>query len=217
MDKLKSITISDNESYLRQISIDADIDTDADLKQDILVLEQYCKENEVMAMAAVQLGIPKRLVYLKNTNIDIINKLQTDSTTDEEENYNEARVLINPVIIKREGLTEYWEACASCLDNCARVLRPYKIYLEYYDLEGNKNSEIFEGFESTVLSHEYDHLDGILHMDVAEEVKVMPKEERKLWRQTHSYNIIATDGNYEKLKENYKQRNKNEKIIEGDK
>ena len=154
-----------------------------------------------MAMAAVQLGIPKRLVYLKNTNLDIINKIQTDSTNDEEKNYNEARVLINPVIINREGLTEYWEACASCLDNCGRVLRPYKIDLEYYDIDGNKHSEVFEGFESTVLSHEMDHLDGILHIDIAEEVLQMPAEERKIWRQSHGYKIYSKTGNYDLLKQ----------------
>ena len=199
--KLKSITIADNEPYLRQISVDVDIATDSDLKNDIQVLEQYCKENEVMAMAAVQLGIPKRLVYLKNTNLDIINKIQTDSTTDEEQNYNEARVLINPVIIKREGLTEYWEACASCLDNCGRVLRPYKIDLEYYDIEGNKHSETFEGFESTVLSHEMDHLDGTLHIDIAEEVLLLSRDERKTWRQSHGYKIYSEVGEYELLKQ----------------
>ena len=42
-----------------------------------------------MAMASVQLGIPKRLIYLKNTNLDIINKIQTDSISEEEKNYNE--------------------------------------------------------------------------------------------------------------------------------
>lgn len=199
--KLKSITIADNEPYLRQISVDVDISTDSDLKNDIKTLEQYCKENEVMAMAAIQLGIPKRLVYLKNTNLDIINKIQTDSTTDEEQNYNEARVLINPVIIKREGLTEYWEACASCLDNCGRVLRPYKIDLEYYDIEGNKHCEIFEGFESTVLSHEMDHLDGTLHIDIAEEVLLLSRDERKAWRQTHGYKIYCEVGEYDLLKQ----------------
>ena len=199
--KLKSITIADNEPYLRQISVDVNIAIDNDLKNDIEVLEQYCKENEVMAMAAVQLGIPKRLLYLKNTNLDIINKIQTDSTTDEEQNYNEARVLINPVIIRREGLTEYWEACASCLDNCGRVLRPYKIDLEYYDIEGNKHSETFEGFESTVLSHEMDHLDGILHIDIAEEVLLLSRDARKAWRQSHGYKIYSEVGKYESLKE----------------
>lgn len=208
MEKLKSITIADNEKYLRQISAPVDIKNDLELKNNISVLEQFCKENEVMAMAAVQLGIPKRLVYLKNTNLDIINKMQSNSTTDAEENYNEARVLINPVIIKREGLTDYWEACASCLNNCGRVLRPYIIDVEYYDISGNKHKDTFKGFESTVLSHEMDHLDGILHIDVAEELYQFTVEERKAWRQTHGYNIYYETGDYEKLKEQYKEESK---------
>lgn len=59
------------------------------------------------------------------------------------------------------------------------VLRPFFIEVEYYDIKGNKHLEKFEGFESTVLSHEMDHLDGILHMDVAEEIRILTKEERK--------------------------------------
>ena len=196
MKKIKSITIEDNEPYLRQISAEVDIANDSELKDNIKTLEQYCKENEVMAMAAVQLGIPKRLVYLKNTNLDIINKIQTDSTTEEEKNYNEARVLINPVIINRIGLTEYWEACASCLDNCGKVLRPYKIDLEYYDIKGNKQLETFEGFETTVLSHEMDHLDGILHIDIAEKVLILSRDERKKLRQKENYKIYSKEGEF---------------------
>ena len=198
--KIRSITIADNEEYLRQTSIPVDIKNDKELEENIKVLEKYCLENEVMAMAAVQLGIPKRLVYLKNTNLDIIGKIQTDSLTEEEKKYNEARVLINPVIKKREGLTEYWEACASCLDNFGRVLRPYRIDVEYYDIKGNLYNETFEGFESTVLSHEMDHLDGILHIDIAEEVLQMPIEERKKWRQTHGYQVFHKTGEYGLLK-----------------
>lgn len=209
-DKLQSITILDNEEYLRQISSEVDIKNDSLLKDDIKILEEYCLENEVMAMAAVQLGIPKRLVYIKNTNLDVIGKMQTSSTTDEELHYNEARVLINPVIINREGLTEYWEACASCLDNCGRVLRPYKIEVEYYDIDGNKHKEIFESFESTVLSHEMDHLDGILHIDIAEEVKHFTREERKLWRQSHGYKVYYKTGDYNSLrKRNSKVKRRN--------
>lgn len=204
---VKSITIADNEPYLRQVSKSVDVENDQDLKNDINALEEYCKNHAVMAMAAVQLGIPKRLVYLKNTNLDIINKIQTDSRSEEEKNYNEARVLINPVIINREGLTEYWEACESCLNNCGRVLRPYKIELEYYDINGKKHDEIFEGFESTVLSHEIDHLDGVLHIDIAEEILLMTSEERKVWRQSHNYKVYSETGNYDLLrKENSKRK-----------
>lgn len=199
MEKIKAITIADNEAFLRQISIPVDL-SDNELSKDISVLEQFCKENDVMAMAAVQLGIPKRLVYLKNTNLEIINKMQSNSETEEEKNYNEARVLINPVIISREGLTDYWEACASCLDNIGHVKRPYKIVVEYLDLDGNSHNDIFEGFEATVLSHEMDHLDGVLHMDIADKVLIMAKEERKKFRQTHGYNIVSKTGNFENLK-----------------
>lgn len=205
--KIKSITIAENEPYLRQISIPVDVLNDENLDSDIDVLKQFCKENEVMAMAAVQLGIPKRLIYIKNTNLDIINKLQTNSVNNDEKNYDEARVLINPIIINREGLTEYWEACASCLDNCGRVLRPYKIDLEYDDINENKHLETFKGFESTVLSHEMDHLDGILHIDIAEEVLQMPVEERKKWRQLHGYKIYSKTGDFNLLRqENSKKR-----------
>ncbi len=140
------------------------------------------------------------MVYLKNTNIEIINKMQSNSTTLEEYNYNEARVLINPVILKREGLTEYWENCVSCLNNCGRVLRPYKIEVLYYDYEGKKYLKTFTGFEATVLSHEMDHLDGILHIDIAEEVLQLTLEERKKLRQVKGYKIYSKDGDYEILK-----------------
>ena len=196
---MKAITINDDEKFLRQVSTEVDIKNDKELINDIKVLEEYCKNNSVMAMAAVQLGIPKRLIYLKNTNIDIINKMQNNTSTDEDNSYNEGRVLINPVILKREGLTDYWEACASCLDNFGHVRRPYKITLEYEDMNAQKHKVIFKGFESTVLSHEFDHLNGILHMDIADKVMILPKEERKIFRRTHGYNVISKTGNYEKL------------------
>lgn len=198
VDKKIALTIADHESYLRQISSIVDLENDKDLKKELAVLETYCLENDVLAMAAVQLGIPKRLIYLKNTNLDIIKRGQTDSTTEEDAHYNEARVLINPVIISREGLTEYWEACASCLDYIGHVKRPYQITVVYYDISGNKHVDQFEGFESTVLSHEMDHLDGILHIDIADEVYSMTKAERKVFRQTHGYHIISKTGSYAK-------------------
>ena len=199
MEKRKAITIADNEEFLRQISIPVDWN-DTELANDLSVLEQFCKENDVMAMAAIQLGIPKRFVYLKNTNLDIINKMQSNCETEEEKEYNEERVLINPVILSKEGLTDYWEACASCLDYMGHVKRPYKIVVEYFDSEGNSHEETFEGFEATVLSHEMDHLDGILHMDIADEVLIMPREERKQFRQTHGYHIVSKNGDFETLK-----------------
>ena len=113
MDILESITIENNEQYLRQFSKKVDI-SDPELHNNIVVLQDYCMQNDVMAMAAVQLGIPKRIVYVKNTNLEILNKRLTDEGKEETKDYNEAKVLINPEIISKEGLTTFWEACASC-------------------------------------------------------------------------------------------------------
>ncbi|MBQ8534055.1 MAG: peptide deformylase [Bacilli bacterium] len=199
MDKVKKMTIEDNEEFLRQVSKPV-IFPDKELENNIKLLEQYFTESDTtLALAAVQIGIPKRLIYLKNTDLEIINRKNNDQETEEDKQHNERRILINPVIISREGLTEYWEACASCLDNLGKLKRPYKIVIRYQDINGQYHDEVFEGFESTVLSHEMDHLDGILHMDKAEELLVMTKEERKEFRKTHGYEIISQSGKYEDL------------------
>lgn len=191
--KYNVITIKTSEKYLHQKSRKVNL-KDKNINNYISILDDYCKEAEVLAMAAVQLGIPKRIIYIKNTNLELIDKFQTK--TEIEKDYNEHRVLINPVIVKQSGLTEYWEACASCLDNMGHVYRPYKIEVEYYDINKKKHKQTFIGFESTILSHEYDHLNGILHMDIADEVLIMKPEDRKKFRQNHKYNIISKNGDY---------------------
>ena len=179
-------TIENDEDYLRQISKEVSFD-DKELKDDIKLLEQFCLDTECFALAAVQIGIPKRIVYLKNTTLDV----PLDNI-----DYNESKVLINPIIISRKGKTEFWEACLSCLDNVGLVERPYEIIIKYYDINGNLSEEKFEGFESTVLSHELDHLDGILHMDIAKKVLVMSKDERMKLREKYPYKIISKDCDY---------------------
>ena len=184
--------------WLRKVSKEVDVAKD-DLTEDIKILEDYCLSHGVFAMAAIQLGIDKRIVYIKNTRLDKV----------EDDNWNEGTILINPVIKKREGLTQYWEACASCLDNTGLVLRPYKILIHYVDLLGKKHQKTFTGFPATVFSHEYDHLDGILHMDKAIDLKVMTKEERKEFRKTHDYEVFHKTGDFLELEKEYGKRSKN--------
>ncbi len=185
--KVSYKTIKEDESYLRQISQPVDFNNNA-WKESVEALDYFCKkENNYMAMASIQLGIPLRIVYLKKTDL---NRL--------EEDYNESKILINPIIKKSVGLTRYWEACVSCLDNTGLVDRPYEIEVEYYDVNEVKHKETFTGFSATVLSHELDHLDGILHIDIASKILHMNVEERKEYRKTHPYEIISKTGKYSK-------------------
>ena len=212
LEKFESITIGNNESYLRQISKKVDFN-DPEIHNNIVVLQNYCMENEVMAMAAVQLGIPKRIVYVKNTNLEILNSRLTSEGKEKTKDYNEAKVLINPEIVSKEGLTTFWEACASCSWYegdvkkwyNGKVKRPYKIRVKYYDIKGNGHEDEFEGFESTVLCHEIDHLEGILHIDIADKIIKGTKEERIELRKKDGYTIISQTGDFEQLKSKNKR------------
>ena len=207
MDRLESITIENNEQYLRQSSKKVEI-SDPELHNNIVVLQDYCMQNEVMAMAAIQLGIPKRIVYVKNTNLDVVTRRFTDEGKEETKDYNEAKVLINPEIISKEGLTTFWEGCQSCSIHegdvekwyIGKVKRPYKIKVRYYDIKGNMHEDEFDGFGATVLSHELDHLDGILHIDIADKVIMGTTEERIELRKKEGYTIISKTGDFEQLK-----------------
>ena len=184
--KITRKTIKNDEEYLRQISKKVSFKKD-NYKKDIALIEKFCLDTECFALAAVQIGIPRRIVYLKNTSLDV---------SLEDSNYNEAKIIINPVVISRLGQTKYWEACVSCLDNMGLVKRPYKVVVRYNDINGIRRTKTYKGFAATVLSHELDHLDGILHMDIAEKIFVMPKEERKEFRKEHPYEIISKTGDF---------------------
>lgn len=183
---IKAKTIENDLDYLKQVSKKVDLN-DNELESEIKLLNEYAKETECFALASVQIGIPKRIIYLKNTTLDM-EKYGTD--------YNENKILINPVIISRKGKTQFWEACLSCLDLTGLVNRPYELEVEYINELGSKETKTFVGFEATVIAHEMDHLDGILHTDIAEKVLKMNKEERMNYRLAHPYKIISKDCEY---------------------
>lgn len=194
--QIESKTIQNDEKFLRQISKEVDLTND-DYKEIIKLLHDYCIENnnKTLAIASVQLGIPLRLVYLRNTSLEEIFNSERD----------ESKILINPKVLRREGITRYWEACASCLDYFGLVERPYRIEVEYYDEFGKQHKEVFEEFAAIVLSHELDHLDGILHIDKSIELYDMPVEERKEFRKTHTMEIIKKDGEFKQTTNNFKK------------
>ena len=182
----KRITIEFDEAYLRQESSMVSFDNKGYI-QYINQLKNYCQNNQVYALAPVQIGIPKRIIYIRNTT--------SDMTKNSDDSYNEEIIYINPVIKNMYGHTTFLEGCASCQyqngDYITGVVdRPYKIDIEYYDINGKKHNKTIEGFESTVFCHEYDHLNGILHMDRIKDYSLMTLEAMREYRANNPYNII---------------------------
>lgn len=183
---IKEKTIENDLEYLKQISRPVDFKCD-NVTEIAKELKDFCTNHSLsMALAAVQLGIPLRMLYLK----------KLDDARMDDDDYDENRVLINPRIIKEEGETLYWEACASCGDLTGLVKRPYKIELEYQDEDGNTHEEVFEGLAATVLAHELDHFEGILHIEIAIEVRTCTYEERVELRKREPYKIIRKTEKY---------------------
>ena len=91
--RLNRKTIEKDEEFLRQVSKPI-IFPDYDLINNIKMLEEYFKTNDTtLALAAIQLGIPKRLIYLKNTDLELIKRKQNDQETEADKLHNEQRIL----------------------------------------------------------------------------------------------------------------------------
>ena len=180
----KRITIFTNEDYLRQISSEVDFEKE-DVISYINELREFCENEKVFALAPVQIGIAKRIIYFKNTTPETSKNSNSD--------YNENEILINPKLISSKGHTRFLERCASCEDYVGTVDRPYIVEVEFYTVSGEKKHEFFEGFKATVFCHEYDHLNGILHIDLADDVQKMTYEQTLEYRKEHPYKIISYD------------------------
>ena len=74
--------------------------------------------------------------------------------------------MINPKIISlHENKVPYEEGCLSFPEHFAEIDRPEKIKIEYLDEDNSKKISTFSGFESRIIQHELDHLNGILFVD----------------------------------------------------
>lgn len=124
------------------------------LSQDPEYLEKHPDVREGVGLAAVQIGILKKMlvVYFNHDDKEIIH------------------VLVNPKIISNSAkkcFLKAGEGCLSVLDKHeGYVFRDYKIKVKAYDVLKKKDVEIVaRGFEAIVLQHEIDHLSGILYYD----------------------------------------------------
>jgi peptide deformylase len=110
-----------------------------------------------IGLAAIQIGIPKRVVTM-----DLSRK----------EDNHEPQVFINPEIIwKSEETSKYEEGCLSIPEYYEEVERPAKVKVKYLDLEGKTHEIEVSGLLATCLQHEVDHTNGVLFIDHISKLK----------------------------------------------
>ena len=80
--------------------------------------------------------------------------------------------IVNPKITKKSWAKELeMEGCLSIPGIFGKVKRHKKISLTYYDRSGKKVKKSVQGLMARVMQHEIDHLNGILFIDKAIEIK----------------------------------------------
>jgi len=109
------------------------------------------KSTNGVGLAAPQIGVLRRVVVIE---VD-------------EEKYE----LINPEIVHQEGTWDSDEACLSVPGYCGDVVRPFSIKVEAQNREGESFSIEAEEYMASVFCHELDHLDGVLYLDKATNVR----------------------------------------------
>ena len=113
-------------------------------------------EEEGIGLAANQIGV--------DLNMFIIDIAHTDE--------NEfPRTFINGAIIKFEGESTFSEGCLSIPQVALEVVRPEVIFFKYQDINQEWHEEKFEGLLSRAIQHEMDHLNGVLIIDLVDEIQ----------------------------------------------
>lgn len=113
-----------------------------------LVDTMYAAEG--IGLAAPQVGDERRV-----TVIDV----------SEASEGSDVLVLVNPVIVRRQGTMPSEEGCLSIPGIVETVERAEEVEVEYQNLEGETGRITGRELLSRVLQHEIDHLDGILFID----------------------------------------------------
>ncbi|MBQ0101775.1 MAG: peptide deformylase [Firmicutes bacterium] len=102
-----------------------------------------------VGLAGVQVGVLRRIVIVETVP-------------------GELYEMINPVITKRsEKMQRCKEGCLSVPDRWGETVRPYAVTVEYTDRNGKRCTLDAEDFLAQAISHELDHLDGVIYTDVA--------------------------------------------------
>ena len=107
-----------------------------------------------IGLAAPQVGLDLALTVIDLSKAEGGKRLKYEPIT-----------LINPVIKDYHGTIFLEEGCLSIPFVRAEVERPETVYVEYQDLDLNKNYVELKGLLARVAQHEIDHLNGILFID----------------------------------------------------
>lgn len=113
--------------------------------------------NHGCGIASPQVGVNKRLfiAVLDNEKIELF---------------------INPTILEHSEETEIdTEGCLSVPEMCGEVERYKRVKVKYFNGQETV-TKWYDGMNARIIQHEYDHLNGVLYIDKAENIREIQRE-----------------------------------------
>jgi len=107
-------------------------------------------------------------IGLAATQVDVHRRLLVADVSSERD---EPHVLINPVIVQKDGLAVTEEGCLSVPGFYEEVERAEHVRVRYLERDGKEVESDFAGMLAVCVQHEIDHLDGKLFVDYLSEAK----------------------------------------------
>lgn len=132
---------------------------DERIKELINDLMDTMYESDGVGLAAVQVGVRRRVLVIDDRDGNILK-------------------MVNPEITFHEGNQLGKEGCLSVPGYQGDVERYEKVRVKYLDETGEEKEIEAEDFLARIIQHEYDHLEGIIYTDVAKHVEEQHVEEQ---------------------------------------
>jgi peptide deformylase len=154
MPKILDIIIHPNDKILRKRSLEVN---NGEIKSTIF--QELCEDmaltmekKDGVGLAAPQIGKNIRLIVVASKDGPVC--------------------MINPVL-KNKSFFKEWgqEGCLSVPNQTGEVKRHRKLICEFLDINGNKKTITANGLMARIFQHEVDHLDGVLFIDKARDIK----------------------------------------------
>lgn len=158
MSKLTILTVPREENRLRLKSKELKAEEIMKIENQnfFKALEKKMRQTDGAGLAAPQVG------YL--TRVIVINLNPTEQG-------DKSLIMINPIITKKSWLENTTaEGCLSLPGIWGEVRRPNNLTAVYLDINGKEKTIKGGSYISRVISHEIDHLDGILFIDKAKNI-----------------------------------------------
>ena len=108
-----------------------------DLLDTLMANSEHC-----VGMAANMIGVKKRIIVVNMGFVDM--------------------VMVNPVIVSKDGPYQTEEGCLSLLGGPRKCTRYKTIKVQYQTLDMQTRTKNFTGWTAQIIQHEVDHCNGVL-------------------------------------------------------